>query len=226
MALGRRLSLIAVLALALVACGGNKDAIPPTLGTTNATTTVDADGCHAIETPDPGERRAPKPTQRLDPSKTYDVTLETNCGSITIRLAVKTSPATTASFVSLARRGFFKGTIFHRIIPGFVLQGGDPTGTGTGGPGYSTVDPPPSDTKYTEGVVAMAKTETEKRGTAGSQFFVVIGPDAGSLPPDYAVLGEVEKGLDVAKRIGNFGDVQSGSPSRLVVIEKATVDVG
>src|SRR5262249_49121978 len=81
-------------------------------------------------------RRAPKPTTTLDPSKTYDVTLVTSCGSITFRLDVKDSPKTTASFVSLVRRRFFIGTVFHRIIPGFVIQGGDPTGTGTEGPGY------------------------------------------------------------------------------------------
>jgi cyclophilin family peptidyl-prolyl cis-trans isomerase len=221
-----RLAALAVLAVALVGCGGKK-AIPASLGTTNATTTIDEQGCHPVKTPDPEERHAPKPTKPLDASKTYDVTLETNCGSITIRLDVKDSPHTTASFVSLVRRGFLLQTIFHRIVPGFVIQGGDPTGTGTSGPGYTTVDRPPKDTKYEEGVVAMAKTQTEPAGTAGSQFFVVIGPDAASLPPDYAVLGRVTKGLDIAKRIGNFGDPgdPSGTPLRLVVIEKATVHV-
>ena len=214
--------LVFLAALALTACGGKKEAAP--LGTTNATTTVDSDGCHPIKTPDPEKRTAPKPTTKLDPKKTYDVTLETNCGSFTFRLDVKDSPNTTASFVSLVHRRFFIDTVFHRIIPGFVIQGGDPTGTGTEGPGYETVDKPPADAKYTEGVVAMAKTQTEPAGTAGSQFFVVIGPDAASLTPDYALLGKVTKGLDVAKRIGTFGNA-NGDISRLVVIEKATVDV-
>jgi len=216
------LVLVAVAALT-AACGGKKE--PASLGTTNATTTVDSDGCHPIKTPDPGERTAPKPTSALDPSKTYDVTVVTNCGSFTIRLDVKDSPKTTASFVSLVRRQYFIDTIFHRIIPGFVIQGGDPTGGGSGGPGYTTVDKPPADTKYSEGVVAMAKTQTEPAGTAGSQFFVVIGPDAASLTPDYALLGTVTEGLDVAKRIGNFGDPNTGEITRLVEIEKATVDV-
>jgi cyclophilin family peptidyl-prolyl cis-trans isomerase len=221
-----RLLLLAALAVALVGCGGKK-AGPTAAGTTNATTTVDSDGCHPIKTPSPEERRAPKPKQPLDPSKTYDVTLQTNCGSFTIRLDVNASPHTTASFVSLVRRGFFLHTVFHRIVPGFVIQGGDPTGTGTSGPGYTTLDRPPKGTKYTEGTVAMAKTQTEPPGTAGSQFFVVIGPDAETLSPDYAVLGKVTDGLDVAKRIGNFGDPNdpSGSPLRLVEIERATVDV-
>jgi cyclophilin family peptidyl-prolyl cis-trans isomerase len=216
------LVLVAVVALT-AACGSKKE--PVSLGTTNATTTIDSDGCHPIKTPNPEKRRAPKPTITLDPKKTYDVTLDTNCGSITFKLDVKDSPKTTASFVSLVRRHFFVGTIFHRIIPGFVIQGGDPTGTGTEGPGYETVEAPPKSTKYTEGVVAMAKTQTEAAGTAGSQFFIVIGPDAASLTPDYALLGNVTKGLDVAKRIGNFGDPNTGAITRLVEIEKATVDV-
>jgi len=219
----KRLVLLLAAVTALAACGGKKEA--GSLGTTNATTTVDANGCHSIKTPDPEKRHAPKPTLTLDPKKTYDVTLETNCGSITIQLDVKDSPKTTASFVSLVRRRFFVGTIFHRIIPGFVIQGGDPTGSGTEGPGYETVEAPPKSTKYTEGVVAMAKTQDEAAGTAGSQFFIVIGPDAATLTPDYALLGTVTKGLDVAKQIGNFGDPNTGSISRLIEIEKATVDV-
>jgi cyclophilin family peptidyl-prolyl cis-trans isomerase len=123
--------------------------------------------------------------------------------------------------VSLANAGFFDGTFFHRIVPGFVIQGGDPTGTGQGGPGYKTVDKPPKNAKYTLGVVAMAKTGTEKPGTAGSQFFVVTGNDAG-LPADYAVLGKVVSGMDVVKRIGQLGD-SSEQPTFTVVIKKATV---
>ena len=93
------------------------------------------------------------------------------------------------------------------------------------GPGYTTVEAPPASTKYTEGVVAMAKTEKAAPGTADSQFFVVIGPDAATLPPEYALLGNVTAGLDVAKRIGNFGDPNTGNVTRLIEIEKATVDV-
>jgi cyclophilin family peptidyl-prolyl cis-trans isomerase len=210
----KRLVLLLVAVLALTACGSKKD-----------TSTVGTDPCHAIKTPNPAKRHVPKPSLTLDPKKTYDVTLQTNCGNITIRLDVKDSPKTTASFVSLVRRHFFVGTIFHRIIPNFVIQGGDPTGTGTEGPGYETVEAPPKSTKYTDGVVAMAKTEAEAAGTAGSQFFIVIGSDAAGLPPDYALLGKVTEGLDVAKTIGAFGDPNTGSISRLIEIEKATVDV-
>jgi peptidyl-prolyl cis-trans isomerase B (cyclophilin B) len=156
----------------------------------------------------------------LDPAKTYDVTFATSSGSFTVRLAVKTSPHTTASVVSLVRKGFYDGTVFHRIIPGFVIQGGDPTGTGTGGPGYTTVDAPPASTRYVHGVAAMAKTQAQPAGTAGSQFFVMTADS--SLPPDYAVLGRVVKGLAVVDRIGRLGD-PAGTPTRRVVIRHATI---
>ena len=152
-----------------------------------------------------------------------DAVVATSEGSFTIGLDAKDSPNTVGSFEQLARKGFFDGTIFHRIVPGFVIQGGDPTGTGQGGPGYSTVDKPPSNAKYTTGVVAMAKAPTEPAGTSGSQFFVVTGADAG-LPPDYAVLGEVVAGAPVVRRIGQFGDVNE-QPTATVEIEHATVGV-
>ena len=121
------------------------------------------------------------------------------------------------------QKKYFDGTVFHRIVPGFVIQGGDPTGTGGGGPGYKTVDKPPASTRYTHGVVAMAKTQAEAPGTSGSQFFVVTARDAG-LPPDYAVLGKVVQGLDVVDRIGKLGDVNE-RPTELVQIEHAAVTI-
>ena len=160
----------------------------------------------------------------LDAAKAYDVTLKTNHGTFTIELATKISPNTTASFVRLTRKGYFNGTIFHRIVPGFVIQGGDPTGSGTGGPGYTTVDQPPASTRYTHGVVAMAKSPAEAPGTSGSQFFVVTAPDAG-LPPEYAVLGRVVAGLAVVDRIGQLGDPATEKPTQTVRIEKASVSV-
>jgi cyclophilin family peptidyl-prolyl cis-trans isomerase len=114
------------------------------------------------------------------------------------------------------------GLAFHRIVPGFVIQGGDPNGDGSGGPGYTTVDTPPSDAKYTKGVVAMAKSAAEAPGTSGSQFFVVTAADA-QLPPDYALLGKVTKGLDVVERIGQLGDPATELPTKRVVIQKATL---
>jgi len=150
--------------------------------------------------------------------------LQTSCGSFTIRLAVRTSPATTESFAHLVRAGFFDRTVFHRIVPGFVIQGGDPTASGAGGPGYTTVDRVPRATRYTFGLVAMAKTQTQPPGTAGSQFFVVTGKDVG-LPPEYAVLGRVVAGADVVRTIGKLGDPSTEQPTRVVEIEKATLHV-
>src|SRR5207248_6300782 len=139
-----------------------------------------------------------KPQANLDASRKWSLVVSTNCGSFTVALDVSAAPNTTASLVALAKAGFFDGTVFHRIVPGFVIQGGDPTGTGQGGPGYSTVDKPPTAARYTRGVIAMAKTQDEAPGTAGSQFFVVTGTDAG-LHPDYAVVGRVVAGLDVVE---------------------------
>lgn len=177
--------------------------------------------------PPPKPEKASKPKHALDPSKTYLVVVHTNCGDFTIKLATKISPETTASFANLAKTGFLDHTFFHRIVPGFVIQGGDPTGTGGRGPGYSTVDKPPASTRYTHGLVAMAKTGAEAPGTSGSQFFVVTAADA-QLPPDYAVLGTVTSGLATVDRIGQLGDPSSGgqgTPTEVVEIEKATLVV-
>jgi cyclophilin family peptidyl-prolyl cis-trans isomerase len=196
---------LAAAVLLAAGCGGGGDKENGT--TTAAETTTSASGRPA-----------------LDPAKTYTVTLKTNQGTFAFDLDVKSSPKTTASFAALVRKGFFDGLTFHRIVPGFVIQGGDPNGDGTGGPGYTTVDPPPAGAKYTKGVVAMAKTQTEPPGTAGSQFFVVTGADIG-LPPDYALLGNVSSGMDVVDRIGRLGDPSdpNGVPTKRVVIEKATL---
>jgi len=158
---------------------------------------------------------------RLDPRKRYVVTARTNLGSFAFSLDVKDSPCTTASFAALVRRKFFDGTRFHRIVPGFVIQGGDPTGTGSGGPGYTVVDTPPTTARYTRGVVAMAKTGADPAGTSGSQFFVVTGADAG-LPPEYALLGKVASGLAVVERIGKLGNANE-QPTRRVVIRSMTI---
>jgi cyclophilin family peptidyl-prolyl cis-trans isomerase len=191
------------------------------VGTGNGAT---AKACPQVKAPKPRSetRRAPK--GRLDPRKMWTATVKTSCGTFTVRLSVGISPHTTASFVSLSRSGFYNNTIFHRIVPGFVIQGGDPTATGTGGPGYSVVDKPPKTTKYRLGTVAMAKTSTEPPGTSGSQFFVVTG-DASFLPADYAVLGRVVSGLPVALEIGKYGNASdpNGTPTRIVVVQRISI---
>jgi peptidyl-prolyl cis-trans isomerase B (cyclophilin B) len=223
--------LLCVLAVGLAACGGDdddsSDSADKPKTTTAAEQTEQTQGeCRDVDQPTPrdggGQKKPKKP---LDSSKKYDVTLETTCGSFTIRLDQKTSPNAAASFASLARNGFFDDTIFHRIVPGFVIQGGDPTVTGGGGPGYSTRDKVPANAQYGPGVVAMAKAGNEPAGTGGSQFFVVTGAGSG-LTPDYAILGKVTKGMDAVRAIGKLGDPASGgtgTPLQSVVIEKATV---
>jgi peptidyl-prolyl cis-trans isomerase B (cyclophilin B) len=157
----------------------------------------------------------------LDPQKTHAVEVRTNLGTFAFALDVKDSPCTTSSFASLVRKKFFDGTRFHRIVPGFVIQGGDPTGTGEGGPGYTVVDVPPADAQYTRGVVAMAKTAADPPGTAGSQFFIVTGADA-RLAPEYALLGKVTKGLPVVERIGRLGDALE-HPTRKITVLRMSV---
>ena len=207
--------------LALAACGGDGDE-PEATTEAGATTAAQSGPCETVDAPEPkADGGETAPTLPLDTAKTWDLVVETNCGSFTIRLDLETAPKTAASLVSLAQNGFFDGTTFHRVVPGFVIQGGDPTGTGTGGPGYQTVDVPPPGSAYTEGVVAMAKAGFEAPGTSGSQFFVVTGADVG-LPAEYAVVGKVIEGMETVKAIDALG-VGDGPPSQPVVIEQVTV---
>jgi peptidyl-prolyl cis-trans isomerase B (cyclophilin B) len=220
----RLLPLLFVLAAATAGCGSSgksTTAAIPAAGATQAqaqTPATQASGCRQIANAPkprkPGKQK--KPTPPLAANKTWTLTFKTSCGNFAVTLDLKRGPHAAASMVALAKAGFFRNTIFHRIVPGFVIQGGDPTASGTGGPGYSTVDKPPQATRYTKGVVAMAKTPTEAPGTAGSQFYVVTGADAG-LPPDYAVLGKVTNGMATVDRIGKLGD-QSEKPTQTVVI--------
>ena len=232
-----RLALLLALVLMLAACGGGDDeegssttaaATTDAVTTTEAETTPAATGgsadCEAVEAPEPKpDGGAEAPEEKLD-AKQYRLVFETNCGPFTVTLDPATAPNTSASLVALARDGFFDGLGFHRVVPGFVIQGGDPTGTGTGGPGYQTVDVPPPGAQYLQGVVAMAKSGAEPPGTAGSQFFVVTGVDAG-LPPDYAIVGKVTDGLATTLKIDALG-TGDGPPSMPVVIEKVTVEAG
>jgi peptidyl-prolyl cis-trans isomerase B (cyclophilin B) len=154
--------------------------------------------------------------------------VDTSCGRFEIALDTRDSPKTVSSFVYLARKGIYDDTIFHRIVPNFVIQGGDPLGTGTGGPGYSVDEPPPANVEYRRGTVAMVKTPAEPPGRSGSQFFVVTAADAG-LPPSYALLGRVISGMGVVDRIGSLGDAASserGTPRATVVILKIAVGGG
>jgi cyclophilin family peptidyl-prolyl cis-trans isomerase len=207
---------LALLALSILAagCGGDDD---------DGSTATGNGECESVEAPsarEPETREAP--SEPLAAGTTYSLVVTTSCGSFTITLDLGTAPNTSASLVALASDGYYDETTFHRVVPDFVIQGGDPTGTGGGGPGYQTVDVPPSEARYVKGVVAMAKGELDPRGAAGSQFFVVTGEDAG-LPPDYAIVGEVTEGIDAVERIEALG-MGDAPPSQPVVIETITVE--
>jgi cyclophilin family peptidyl-prolyl cis-trans isomerase len=209
------LALLLALLLAASACGGGDDDGEPS---------ASGDGeCESVEAAAPREPESrEEPAEPLDDGKSYALVVETTCGSFTIALDLAQAPNTSASLVALAQDGYFDDTTFHRVVPNFVIQGGDPTGSGSGGPGYQTVDAPPTGAKYVKGVVAMAKTEVEPAGTSGSQFFVVTGEDIG-LPADYAIVGEVSEGTATIDRINALG-VADGPPSQPVNIETVTVE--
>jgi cyclophilin family peptidyl-prolyl cis-trans isomerase len=229
MLLRRSLSLaVLCLVFAVAACGGDDGGASEEEATPTATQTAaqaQQVGCQEVEAPEPkpDAAKTKKPKLTLDPSKTWLATVATNCGEFTITLDVERAPKTSSAFAGLAREGFFDGLTFHRIVPGFVIQGGDPAGDGTGGPGYSITEKPPADAVYSRGVVAMAKGELERPGTSGSQFFIVTTLDAG-LPPDYALVGKVAgDGLEAVNRIEDVPTDGREAPQEPVVIEKATL---
>jgi len=189
-----------------VACGG----------------TVPADA----KTPKPQFDKAPTAKQVLKADTVYTAVMETSCGTIKIQLDQKDAPATVASFVFLAEKGYFDGQFFHRVVDSIdVIQGGDPLGTGSGGPGYSIPDELTGHEDYTPGTVAMANAGPN---TGGSQFFVITGPDGTNLNgnPNYTIFGHVTEGLDVAKTINALMPKKGydGMPTEAVYIDKVTIE--
>jgi peptidyl-prolyl cis-trans isomerase B (cyclophilin B) len=210
----RLTALAASLALLIAGCGG---------GDGDGTTSVAVPaGCSQVSAPQPREVRLPPPRTELSGPAT--ATVETSCGNFKISLDTTRAPKTASSFSYLARRGAYDDTRFHRIIPGFVVQGGDPSGRGSGGPGYTIDEQPPGNLSYTRGIVAMAKSPVEPPGRSGSQFFVVTAADAG-LTPDYALIGRVSEGFDVVERIEQLGSA-SGRPKAPVLIRRVTTAQG
>ncbi|MBN9622128.1 MAG: peptidylprolyl isomerase [Actinobacteria bacterium] len=182
-------------------------------------------GCTTVEQPEPREESLPKPKMTTKKGEKVTAVVETNCGTFDIELATTEAPTIANSFAYLAEEGFYDELTFHRIVPEFVIQGGDPTGTGGGGPGYEVVEAPPANLKYTIGTVAMAKSGEAPAGAAGSQFYVVSGPQGETLPAEYALVGHVTEGLDVVKRIGKLGNAEQ-KPTQVVEIEKMTIERG
>lgn len=171
-----------------------------------------------------GKQYAQPPAMKIDAEKTYTATIETNKGTMTVELFPQDAPNTVNNFVCLADDGYFDGTPFHRIVKGFVIQGGDPTGTGMGGPGYRFDDEPIA-RDYERGTLAMANAGPN---TNGSQFFVVLDDLKGKLPKNYTIFGRVTEGMDVVDAIANTPTSvgQSGeksTPTESITVEKVTV---
>jgi cyclophilin family peptidyl-prolyl cis-trans isomerase len=209
---------IGVVAAILISRGGSDG--------DSSTTTAGVEGCEQVDAPKPKKVSLPAPKQTLAQGEEATAVVQTSCGTFEIALDTERAPKTANSFAYLAEEGFYDDLTFHRIVPEFVIQGGDPEGSGTGGPGYSVVEKPPANLAYTKGTVAMAKSSAEPPGTSGSQFYVVTGADAG-LPPEYALVGKVSEGLDVVERIGG-APTKAGTeePKQTILIEKITIEKG
>jgi cyclophilin family peptidyl-prolyl cis-trans isomerase/outer membrane murein-binding lipoprotein Lpp len=171
------------------------------------------------------------PAMAIDVNKSYTATMETSLGTMKIELFAKEVPKTVNNFVFLSRQGYYENVIFHRIIKGFMIQSGDPTGTGAGGPGYTIPDEYPVLRKYTLGTVAMARTAAPN--SAGSQFFICTSQNCGGLDrqPNYVIFGQVVDGLDVLAKLesvevvtGNSIDPVPSKPKNPPVIKKITID--
>lgn len=204
---------VAVVAAILIGRSGGDD---------DSTTVASAAGCKQVAAPKAKGIGYAAPRQTVKSGDELTAVVETSCGSFEIALDARRAPKTVNSFVFLSERGFYDGLTFHRVVPEFVIQGGDPLGSGTGDPGYSVDEKPPANLAYTKGVVAMAKSSAEPPGRSGSQFFVVLAPDVG-LPPEYALVGKVAKGFDVVERIGKLG-TPAEKPKQIVLIEKISIE--
>jgi len=160
------------------------------------------------------------PAMTIDKNATYTADLTTSEGDIQIALDPTQAPKTVNNFVFLAKQGFYNGTTFHRVIPDFVIQGGDPEGTGQGGPGYQFADELPKAGQYAIGSVAMANAGPN---TNGSQFFIITGQQGAALPPNYSLFGKVTQGQDIADKISTMAAPGTETPDPPVTIEKVTI---
>ena len=224
------LAVAMTLTLGLAACGGDDDGGPSEADAPSAA----ADGpsgsivCSSDEPDEPADPQTYDAAGDvdIDPSATYTATLSTSCGDIVVELDPELAPIATNNFVFLANEGFYDGLTFHRVVPGFVIQGGDPSGDGTGGPGYQFEDELPDD-GYAQGSLAMANAGPD---TNGSQFFIVTG-DASALGNNFPRFGRVVDGLDVAQAIEGLadptappGDPAAQQPTQTVYINSVTID--
>jgi peptidyl-prolyl cis-trans isomerase B (cyclophilin B) len=226
----RRVTVLAVFALlaigavaaTLSGCGDSDS--DSSSDSTAATTAANDSGCKEVEAPQAKNVSLKAPSQTVKKGEKLTAVVQTSCGTFEIALDSARAPKTVNSFAYLAEEGFYDDLSFHRVAPGFVIQGGDPLGTGTGGPGYEVEEKPPANLAYTKGTVAMAKSSADPPGRSASQFYVVTAPDAG-LPPEYALVGKVSKGYDAVARIDKLG-TPAETPKQTVLIESMTIEKG
>lgn len=220
----RLLGVLAAFAILLAACGGGS----PQSQKGQAGNGTSGNGAAANQAPAGGGEEAPADKTDKYASETNPVvTIETDGGKlITIELYPELAPNTVNNFISLVNKGFYNGTVFHRVIPGFMIQGGDPDGTGMGGPGYGIAgefsgNGFPNDLKHERGVISMARAQDPN--SAGSQFFIMTG-DAPSLDGSYAAFGKVTSGMDAVDEIVNLPTDANDRPETPPVMKKVTVD--
>jgi cyclophilin family peptidyl-prolyl cis-trans isomerase len=163
-----------------------------------------------------------KPEMGIDPAKRYTATMTTSMGELVISLDAIKAPKTVNNFVFLALYHYYDGVTFHRVIRNFVCQGGDPEGTGRGGPGYRFEDELPKAGQYEIGSLAMANAGPD---TNGSQFFLISGPDGARLPPAYSLFGKVVKGLEIVDEMHKVATDRNDRPLQNLVIESVTVTI-
>ena len=221
------LILVACTAVVASSCGSDESS-EESAATTGATQDSVTDSeSSSVDCPPPdgtGEQKQSfdgPPPMCLDPDASYQALVVTNKGEFTIELDQEKAPETTNSFVFLARNQYFDDTVCHRIIPGFVVQCGDPSATGTGGPGYTIVDEPPSAGEYQIGSIAMANTGAPNSG--GSQFFIITGEQGAALPPQYSLFGEVIEGFDGTVVSMEAAGTAAGDPSEPIEIQSITI---
>jgi peptidyl-prolyl cis-trans isomerase B (cyclophilin B) len=215
---------VAAASMLVAACGGG--------GSSNVATVVPnhvsaAKGCKVVPAPAQKTVQVNLPKQTVKRGQKLAATVATSCGDFTIALDTADSPKTVNTFVYLAKRGIFDGTDFHRVVPGFVIQGGTEELTGPGGRSFTTVEPPPQNISYRRGDVAMAKGGSDPIGAGSGDFFVVTAPSDASLQPQFALLGKVSSGMSTVERIASLADpslgAAGGEPIQPVVIDSVTV---
>ena len=224
------LGVLAATTILAAGCGSD-DASEPATSEVTATDTTDGTDtavdespieCPPVEGADTQTRQFDTaPPMCLDAGVSYEAIVMTNMGVFTVAIDQESAPVAANNFVFLARNLYFDDTDCHRIIPNFVVQCGDPTATGTGGPGYTIIDEPPAPGEYQIGSIAMAKTQAPD--SAGSQFFIITGSDGAALPPEYALFGQVIDGLDTTVEAMAAAGSPDGVPTEPVEIQSIRI---